>query len=71
MFAVDASSLMVVTVLRDQVWMCRLGSKYKNMRLFTRREGTGAEISRLNIEPWILADARMQACQAMSRNQSE
>lgn len=60
----DAVSMMVSMVLRDQMWICRFGSEYKNMRMFTRREGTGVETQRLNIEPWILAAARSQGRQA-------
>ncbi|TKS65201.1 Voltage-dependent calcium channel subunit alpha-2/delta-1 [Collichthys lucidus] len=32
------------------------------MRMFTRREGAGVEILRLDIEPWIVAPACKQAC---------
>lgn len=60
----DAVSVTVSMVLRDQMRICRSGSEYKNMRMFTGREGTGVETQRLNIEPWILAAARSQARQA-------
>lgn len=50
----DAFSVTVLMELRDQMWICRLASEYKNMRMFTRQEGAGVEILRLDIEPWIL-----------------
>lgn len=72
----DASSLTVSMVLRDQMRIRRLGSEYKNMRMFTRREGAEVETPRLDIEPWILAAACTQACRSrreadFSVNQSE
>ncbi len=60
----DASSVTVSMVLRDQMRIRRLGSEYKNMRMFTRREGAGVETPRLDIEPWILAAAHTQACRS-------
>lgn len=58
----DASSMTVSMVLRDQMRIRTLGSEYKNMRMFTGQEGAGVETPRLDIEPWILAAARTQAC---------
>lgn len=57
----DSPSTMVSMVLRDQLWTHGLGSEYKNMRMFTRHEGAGVEILRLDVEPWILAAARTVA----------
>lgn len=54
----DASSVTLPMVLRDQMWIRRLGSEYKNMRMFTRREGARVETSRLDIKPWIFEPAR-------------
>lgn len=51
------ASVTVSMVLRDQMWIRRLGSEYKNMRMFTRRESDGVETLRLDIEPWILVAA--------------
>lgn len=42
----DAASVKVSMVLRDQIWICRFGSQYKNMSVFTVREGTGVETQR-------------------------
>lgn len=53
----SVSSVTVSTVLRDQMWIRRLGSVYKNTRMFTRREGAGVETPRLDAEPWIRASA--------------
>ena len=57
----DSSPVMVSMVLRDQMRIHSPGAEYKNMRMFTRREGAGVETLRLDIEPWILAAARTEA----------
>ena len=46
-FAVGGLFMKVSMVLRDQIWIHRLVSEYKNMRMFTRREDAGVEISKI------------------------